>query len=69
MPDFNLSEYLKEKRSTLSASSIKTYTSIVSSHYGKVFGNSDDIDPKKFEDTEKILAHLHGYHLTSVKQF
>ena len=60
MPDFNLSEHLKEKRSTLSASSIKTYTSILSSLYGKVFGNSDDIDPKKFEDTEKILAHLHG---------
>ena len=60
MPDFNLSEHLKEKRSTLSASSIKTYTSILSSLYGKVFGNSDDIDPKKFEDTEKILGHLHG---------
>lgn len=55
MPD--LKEYIKEKRPTLSASSITTYNSILRNLYKKVFG-AGEIDTKKFDDTEKILDHL-----------
>lgn len=55
MPD--LKEYIKEKRPTLSSSSITTYNSILRNLYKKVFG-SGEIDTKKFEDTAKILDHL-----------
>jgi hypothetical protein len=53
----DLKSYIKEKRPTLSASSITTYNSILKNLYKKVFGTGD-IDHKKFDDTEKILAHL-----------
>jgi len=53
----NLKEYIKEKRPTLSDSSLTTYTSILKNLYKKVF-NSDDIDIKKFDETDKILNHL-----------
>jgi len=53
----DLKEYIKEKRPTLSASSIITYNSILRNLYKKVFG-STDIDTEKFEDTAKILDHL-----------
>jgi len=53
----NLKEYIKDKRPTLSDSSLTTYTSILKNLYKKVF-NSDDIDIKKFDDTDKILNHL-----------
>ena len=53
----NLKEYIKEKRPTLSDSSITTYTSILKNLYKKVF-NSDEIDIKKFDETDKILNHL-----------
>lgn len=55
MPD--LKEYIKEKRPTLSASSITTYNSILRNLYKKVFG-SGEIETKKFDETDKILAHL-----------
>jgi len=55
MPD--LKEYIKEKRPTLSASSITTYNSILRNLYKKVFG-AGEIETKKFEETDKILAHL-----------
>jgi len=55
MPD--LKEYIKEKRPSLSASSITTYNSILRSLYKKVFGDGE-IDKSKFEETEPILAHL-----------
>jgi hypothetical protein len=55
MPD--LKEYIKEKRPTLSASSIITYNSILRNLYKKVFG-AGEIETKKFEDTTKILDHL-----------
>jgi hypothetical protein len=55
MPD--LKEYIKEKRPTLSSSSITTYNSILCNLYKKVFGTGE-IDKKDFEDTDKILAHL-----------
>ena len=52
-----LSEYIKHKRPTLSASSIVTYTSILRSLYFKVF-HSKDIDTKKFDDSKTILEYL-----------
>jgi integrase len=53
----DLKEFIKEKRPTLSASSITTYNSILTNLYKKVFGDND-IDVKKFDDTDKILKHL-----------
>ena len=57
MPD--LKEYIKEKRPSLSSSSITTYNSILKNLYKKVFGNEDsELDFKKFDETDKILEHL-----------
>lgn len=53
----SLKEYIKEKRQTLSASSLTTYNSILSNLYKKVFGN-EEVDIKKFDDTEKIIDFL-----------
>lgn len=53
----SLKEYIKKKRSTLSDSSLITYTSILRSLYKKVFGDGE-IDYDKYSDTEKILNHL-----------
>ena len=53
----SLKEYIKEKRSTLSDSSVTTYFSILKSLYKKVFGDGE-IDVKKFEDSSKILNYL-----------
>ena len=55
----NLKEFIKDKRPSLSASSITTYNSILTNLYKKVFGKDDgEMDTKKFDDTAKILAHL-----------
>jgi len=54
----NLKEYIKEKRNTLSASSLTTYNSILSNLYKKVFGNNEDMDFKKFDETDKIIDFL-----------
>ena len=54
---FDLSDYIKSKRDTLSPSSLKTYTSILSSLYRRVFDDKE-IDPKNYDDTEKVLAFL-----------
>jgi len=56
----SLTEYIKDKRPSLSASSIKTYNSVLSSLYKKVFDFSkgDKIDPDKFNDTSKVLKYL-----------
>jgi integrase len=53
----SLKDYIKNKRPTLSASSITTYGSILKSLYKKCFGD-EDIDFKKFDDTECILGLL-----------
>jgi hypothetical protein len=55
-----LSEYIKSKRSTLSDSSIKTYSSILRSLYRKLFDtvNDDDMDMKKFNQIDKIMKSL-----------
>lgn len=56
----SLTEFIKEKRPSLSASSIKTYNSILSSLYKKVFDFSkgDTINTENFNDTKKILKYL-----------
>lgn len=54
----SIRDYIKEQRPNLSKQSISTYTSILKNLYIKVFGDGDDIDIKKFSDTNKILEHL-----------
>jgi hypothetical protein len=56
----DLTEFIKDKRPSLSASSIKTYNSVLSSLYKKVFEYSkgDKIDSDKFNETSKILKYL-----------
>lgn len=56
----DLTEFIKDKRPSLSASSIKTYNSVLSSLYKKVFEYSkgDKIDTEKFNETSKILKYL-----------
>jgi integrase len=53
----DLKDFIKEKRPSLSASSITTYNSILRNLYKKVFGN-EEIDKSKFDDTTKILEYL-----------
>jgi integrase len=56
----DLTEFIKNKRPSLSASSIKTYNSVLTSLYKKVFDYSkgDKIDTDKFNETSKILKYL-----------
>jgi integrase len=53
----SLKEHLHSKRPTLSKSSLTTYSSILKNLYIKVFGDGN-IDLKKFDETDKILAFL-----------
>jgi integrase len=53
----SLKDYIKEKRPTLSKSSITTYASILKNLYLKVFG-AGDIDFKKYDDYEKVIKFL-----------
>ena len=53
----DLKDFIKDKRPTLSASSIITYNSILRNLYKRVFGNGE-IETKKFDETSKILEHL-----------
>jgi hypothetical protein len=52
-----LNEYIKQKRPTLGASSIVTYSSVLRSLYFRVF-KSKDIDVTKYDDTTAILTAL-----------
>jgi hypothetical protein len=54
----SLKEYIKDKRPSLSESSLTTYNSILRSLYKKLYGEKEEIDFKKFNDAEKILEHL-----------
>jgi phage-related protein len=58
MPKVNeWSEYIKEKRGTLSPQSIKTYASILKNLYARVFGG--DVHFEAFEkEPEKVLEYL-----------
>lgn len=53
----NIKEYIKNKKPTLSGSSITTYSSILKNLYIKVF-NDDKFDMTKFEETDKVLKFL-----------
>ena len=53
----SLKEYIKEKRSSLSESSLTTYSSVLRSLYKKLFGDGE-IDFSKFNEADKILEHL-----------
>ena len=53
----DLSDVIKEKRPNLSASSLKTYKSILMNLYRKCYPSDDEIELKKFENTESILNH------------
>jgi integrase len=52
-----LKEHLHSKRPTLSKSSLTTYSSILKNLYKKVFGDNE-LEIKKFDDTDKVLAFL-----------
>ena len=54
----SLKEFLKEKRSSLSESSLTTYSSLLRSLYKRIWDG--DIDPKKFKDTKRIMEALKG---------
>lgn len=49
--------YIKEKKPTLSTSSITTYASILKNLYKKVFGDGE-IDMEKFNQSDKVLDYL-----------
>lgn len=53
----SIKEYIKNKRSTLSDSSLTTYSSVLKSLYKKVYGDGE-IEFSKFNDADKILEHL-----------
>lgn len=53
----DLTDFIKDKRSSLSASSVKTYNSILTNLYKKVF-KGEELDTGKFQDTDKILKYL-----------
>ena len=52
----SLKEFLKEKRSSLSDSSLTTYSSLLRSLYKRIWDG--EIDPKKFKDTNRIMEAL-----------
>lgn len=52
-----LKEYIKDKRASLSDSSLTTYTSILRSLYKKIYGD-EEIEYSKFNNADKILDHL-----------
>ncbi len=54
----SISEAVKSARPSLSASSIRTYSSVLGSLYKKVFGNTGDIDLKHFDEDERIIHFL-----------
>lgn len=53
----SLKEHIKQKRPTLSDSSLNTYTSVLKSLHKKVF-DGEDIDFDNFEKSDKILGFL-----------
>ncbi len=52
-----IKDYIKERKPSLSKSSLTTYTSILKNLYKKVFGNGE-IDMKKFDQDDKVLEFL-----------
>ena len=54
----NLKKHLKEMRPSLSNGSLTTYASILGSLYRKVFGSTESMDIRKFQDSNQILTYL-----------
>ena len=54
----SIHDLIKEKRPSLSNSSINTYASILKNLHKHVFGGNNFV-PHDFEDTEKVLHYLH----------
>lgn len=54
----NIKEFIKERRPTLSQSSIKTYNSILTNLHNKVFGTREINDVGVFNNTDLVLTHL-----------
>jgi len=50
---------IMENRPTLAKSSIRTYKSILSNIYKKVYPDDDKIDIKKFDNTDDFIKYLH----------
>jgi hypothetical protein len=53
----NIRNHIKDKRPSLSHSSITTYTSVLKNLYKRVFGD-EKFDMEKFNQTDKVLEHL-----------
>lgn len=53
----SIKQYVKDKKPSLSASSITTYSSILKNLYIRVFGTGE-IDMEKFNQTDKVLEFL-----------
>jgi len=53
----SLKEHLHKQRPSLSDSSITTYSSILKNLFKKIFGTGE-IEIKKFDDTDRVLAFL-----------
>jgi integrase len=53
----SIKQYVKDKKPSLSNSSITTYSSILKNLYIRVFGTGD-IDMEKFNQTDKVLEFL-----------
>lgn len=62
-------EKLKSNRSTLSESSLKTYNSILSNLYKKVFPNDKEMDISKFSQYKKFLSFLESYESSKRKTY
>jgi hypothetical protein len=54
----NVNDFLKERRPTLSASSLKTYTSIITNLHKKVFGTKEINNIEVFNNTDLVLTNL-----------
>jgi hypothetical protein len=54
----NVNDFLKERRPTLSSSSLKTYTSIITNLHKKVFGTKEINDVGVFNNTDLVLTNL-----------
>lgn len=54
----NIKAFLKERRPTLSDSSLKTYSSILTNLHNKVFGTKEINDVGAFNNTNLVLSNL-----------
>jgi hypothetical protein len=54
----NVNNFLKERRPTLSTSSLKTYTSIITNLHKKVFGTKEINNIEVFNNSDLVLTNL-----------